>query len=255
MRKTLSTAALLALAFAASPALAQSPCSLIQPGKVLTNAQWQQCFEGKQDFGSGAGGTGAITGAQVVAALTYTPANKAGDTFTGEVITKASAAAGAGFNIPQGAAPTSPQNGDVWITSTGLFYRSNGTTVGPITTPGAGFATLGSANTFTAANTFQQVNVAYRTVNSNTTLSLTDHAVCVDVSGGSVTVTLPPNPIPLGWTLAVKDCTRSASPTKVMTVAANTGQTIEGAASQAVTTTGTALSGVWRLSATNLDLF
>jgi hypothetical protein len=74
--------------------------------------------------------TGAITlsSSDVTTALTYTPANKAGDTFTGKLNTAASAAGGAGFSLPAGFAPTSPVNGDVWTTTTGLFARVNGAT-------------------------------------------------------------------------------------------------------------------------------
>lgn len=35
------------------------------------------------------------------------------------------------LRIPHGAAPTSPVNGDVWTTTSGMFARINGTTVGP----------------------------------------------------------------------------------------------------------------------------
>jgi hypothetical protein len=38
----------------------------------------------------------------------------------------------AGLNIPHGAAPTSPVNGDMWTTTAGLYIRINGTTVGPL---------------------------------------------------------------------------------------------------------------------------
>jgi hypothetical protein len=52
----------------------------------------------------------------------------------------ASAAAAASLNMPHGAAPTSPNNGDIWTTSAGLFVRVNGATVGPLvdTTSGGG---------------------------------------------------------------------------------------------------------------------
>lgn len=53
----------------------------------------------------------------------------AGATFTGAVITAASAAGGAGLRLPHGAAPTSPTNGDVWTTTAGLLARINGATV------------------------------------------------------------------------------------------------------------------------------
>jgi hypothetical protein len=56
----------------------------------------------------------------------------AGGTFTGEIVTLASATGGAGFNVPPGTAPTSPANGDMWSTSAGLFVRIAGVTVGPL---------------------------------------------------------------------------------------------------------------------------
>jgi hypothetical protein len=51
---------------------------------------------------------------------------------TGLTTLAASAAGSAGLNLPQGTAPTSPNNGDVWMTSAGLYYRFNGTTHGPL---------------------------------------------------------------------------------------------------------------------------
>jgi hypothetical protein len=54
-------------------------------------------------------------------------------TFTNKVTTAASASGGAGFNLPHGAAPSSPVNGDIWTTSAGgLYARINGSTVGPL---------------------------------------------------------------------------------------------------------------------------
>jgi hypothetical protein len=55
----------------------------------------------------------------------------ASPTFTGKVTTAASATGGAGFNLPHGAAATSPSNGDIWTTTAGLYARINGGTVGP----------------------------------------------------------------------------------------------------------------------------
>lgn len=47
----------------------------------------------------------------------------------GCLITTASASGSAGFNLPHGAAPTSPVNGDMWTTAAGgLFVRINGAT-------------------------------------------------------------------------------------------------------------------------------
>lgn len=258
MNRVLGTAALLALAVHALPAEAQSPCSLLAPGKVLTNGQWNQCFQAKQDFGGGGGGGGGpVTGSQVIQALGYTPLNKAGDVMAGKFTSAASTVSSAGLNLSPGVAPSSPQNGDLWVTNSGLFVRAGGVTVGPLSTPtGGSFASLTTANTFTAANTFQQVNVAYRTVSSNTTLTVADNAVCGDVSGGPITITLPPNPIPNGWTISIKDCKRKAGGT-ALTVAANTGQLIEGAGSQVLNVNGSAINGIWNTAPAtpDLDLF
>ena len=48
----------------------------------------------------------------------------------------ASAAGYAPLNIPHGTAPVAPDNGDIWTTTSGLFYRINGTTVSPATLAG-----------------------------------------------------------------------------------------------------------------------
>lgn len=47
----------------------------------------------------------------------------------GLLATQASASGGAGLNVPHGAAPSSPNDGDVWTTTAGLFARINGATV------------------------------------------------------------------------------------------------------------------------------
>ncbi len=55
-------------------------------------------------------------------------ANIASPTFTGKVTTAASATGGAGFNLPHGAAPTSPVDGDFWTTTAAVFARLNAVT-------------------------------------------------------------------------------------------------------------------------------
>ena len=49
-------------------------------------------------------------------------------TFSALLTTLASAAGGAGLNLPAGAAPTAPVDGDIWTTTAGLFVRINGVT-------------------------------------------------------------------------------------------------------------------------------
>lgn len=58
-----------------------------------------------------------------------------GGALAGKLTTVAPAAGAAGLNLPHGTAPTSPTNGDVWSTSSGLFARVNGVTVGPLSMP------------------------------------------------------------------------------------------------------------------------
>lgn len=80
------------------------------------------------DITSLSGLTTPLSTAQGGTGGTFTPANKAGDTFTGEVILPASTALTAPFNIPAGTAPAAPVNGDIWSTSSGVFGRVNGGT-------------------------------------------------------------------------------------------------------------------------------
>ncbi len=49
-----------------------------------------------------------------------------------ELTTIASSSSRAGLNLPHGAAPSAPNNGDMWTTSSGLFVRINGSTIGPL---------------------------------------------------------------------------------------------------------------------------
>lgn len=68
--------------------------------------------------------------------------------------TAASASGGAGFNLPHGAAPSSPVNGDVWTTTAGLFVRVNGVTYGPFAAPlgATNFAATASGSVALAVN-------------------------------------------------------------------------------------------------------
>lgn len=50
----------------------------------------------------------------------------------------ASTTSRASLRVPHGSAPTTPTDGDIWTTTTGLFARINGATVGPLGTGGGG---------------------------------------------------------------------------------------------------------------------
>lgn len=55
-----------------------------------------------------------------------------GALFVDKVVTPASTTASASLNIAHGVAPTTPVNGDVWTTTSGMFARINGATIGPL---------------------------------------------------------------------------------------------------------------------------
>lgn len=61
-----------------------------------------------------------------------------GATFTGSIIAPASTTSISPINIPHGVSPTSPADGDIWTTSTGMYIRINGSTIGPLGTGGGG---------------------------------------------------------------------------------------------------------------------
>jgi hypothetical protein len=69
----------------------------------------------------------------------------------GKVNTIPSVTASAGFNVPHGAAPSAPVDGDIWTQTTGLFYRVNGATVSPATLAGGTFTGLVSTRASAAA--------------------------------------------------------------------------------------------------------
>jgi hypothetical protein len=100
--------ALLALAFAV-PALAQGP-------------------------GPSGGGPGPVPDPWTVSGNNLLPGGR-------KVVTTAPTTGAAGFNLPHGTAPTVPVNGDTWTTTTGMFVRINGATVGPFATANSFAAT------------------------------------------------------------------------------------------------------------------
>jgi hypothetical protein len=143
---------------AACPALAQSSPNL-SLHDVLTPGQWNALFAGKQDV------------------LGYVPLNVAGGVMTGRLITAPPGAATSGFNLSPGAPPASPPDGDLWVTSSGLFAQIRGVTVGPLAGP--------SAASFAA---FAPLNVSFPssvvTYGLNTDSTLT-------VAGGKLGINLP----------------------------------------------------------------
>ena len=143
-------------------------------------------------------GNVTITSNSATAALTITQ-DGAGDilrlndvagdtTFTfvdalGKVNTVAATTASAGLNVPHGTAPTTPVNGDIWSTASGLFSRINGST--------QQYPTLSANNTFSNASGTFGSSTAAGTINvaSGATISASTKTVNVGTGGvvGSTT--------------------------------------------------------------------
>lgn len=101
-------------------------------GYTPTPAEWQYWWSHKVDY------QGSV------------PCPIGGCTMTGPLITVPSTTAAAGFNIPSGAAPTSPNNGDLWETAAGVFAQVNGVTYNLVTGTCGTCAQTNVANVFTA---------------------------------------------------------------------------------------------------------
>ena len=113
------------------------------PSSVNTGDLWYNITTGKLRWGKGSANLQNIATESWVAA---------GQTFTGLVTTAASTNTTAGFNLPHGAAPTAPVNGDVWTDTTGFYYRINGATVTPATLAGGTYTGLISTVASTTTN-------------------------------------------------------------------------------------------------------
>jgi hypothetical protein len=154
----------------------------------------------------------------------FTPVDLAGDTFTGKITTVASATGGAGFNLPHGTVPSSPNDGDLWTTTSGLYARINGSTVGPFSsTPtctatiptftavtGAGLSTEETSNTVTVSIT----NCA------NATISIAGNSGQYKINSGSYTAS--PALLATGDSVTVKQTSSgsySTETTSTLTVA------------------------------------
>lgn len=111
---------------------------------------------------------GTLSNYATVSALNA-KANIASPTFTGTVVTAASATGAAGFRLPHGAAPTTPTNGDLWSTTTGLFMRQNGAT--------KQFVDFDSAQTISGNKTFSSASLTLGNSTATGTIAIGTGAV------------------------------------------------------------------------------
>lgn len=147
-----------------------------------------------------------VTGAMLAsgAATTnigFTPANKAGDTFSGAVTFSAATTfsvpaafpagttSAASFNIAPGVAKTIPNNGDCWLTSTLLACRIGGATVTLGSTGGTGLLSTNNLSDVASATTSRtNLGAAASGANSDIT-SLTGLTTAITVAHGGTGAT------------------------------------------------------------------
>ncbi len=154
----------------------------LTPSSATTGAVTLGGTLAKANGGTGTASPGLIAGSGITITGTW-PNNTiafsgattyvalAGGTMTGKLNLPASTTGGAPLNIGQGTAPTSPTNGDLWATGSGVFAYVNGATVGPLGS--------GGGSTFTGG-------------------TLTSQLTTYTVNGGSAPLNIPPatsNPV------------------------------------------------------------
>lgn len=217
MKKLLQVAVLGALtALMPLAAKAQTSPNLTK-GQVLTAGQWNNLFAGKQDT------------------LGYTPMNSAGGVFTGRVVTSAPGASLAGLNLTPGTAPGAPVNGDVWVTSAGMFVRINGSTIGPLASSASVSVTVGT--TPIGGGTSGRILYNNAGVLGEYTVSGSGTAVALTVSPTFVTPALG---VATGASLQLNGCSLSGN-----ALCATGSMTVSGAVnSGALTTTSNSASAL-----------
>lgn len=174
----------------------------------------------------------ALTHAEVDANFTNLNTDKAelaGATFTGSVITPASTTTNAGVNLPHGTAPTAPNNGDLWSTTSGLFLRVNGTT--------RQYADLNGTQTFSSKTLTNPVcNGLRRAVTSQTsayTATTSVSTILCNATSAAFTVTLPTAVGATGQIYTIKKTDSSAN---AVTVGTTSSQTIDGSTTYLLST-------------------
>jgi hypothetical protein len=140
----------------------------------------------------------------------------------GKVNTIPSVTASSGFNIPHGTAPTSPVNGDVWTTTSGLFMRQNGSTKQYVDLDGT--QTINGAKTFSGANQTLGNATSAGTINigSGATVSGATKAVNIGTAGVSGSTTN----ITIGSTTGTSTTTLHGTINATASIAADTNSTI-----------------------------
>jgi hypothetical protein len=107
----------------------------------------------------------------------------------GKVSTIPSTTANAGFNVAHGVAPTTPVNGDIWTTTSGLFMRQNGVNKQYVDFDGS--QTINGNKTFSNANQTLGNSTAAGTISVGTgaTISGSTKTINIGTAGASGSTT------------------------------------------------------------------
>lgn len=155
-----------------------------------------------------------------------------------------STASQASLRLRTGSAPSSPNTGDIWSDGTGLYFRATATSMkladDAAVVHTTGTETVGGAKTFSSAvtvsSTFTTSGAIKKGTNTRTSsLTLTNTTVpvnSIDASSGNITITLPTAVGNNGLTFTLKRIDNSGNS---VSVAASSGQTIDGASSYPLT--------------------
>jgi hypothetical protein len=120
---------------------------IVSGGSSGSNAGGRVATRNGSSFITAIGGKSAVVGG-AYDATPYIYANGALE-HSSQSIFPATTTSNASIRLPHGTAPSSPTNGDVWTTTSGLYVRVNGATVGPLT---SGITTLSSIGATPNAN-------------------------------------------------------------------------------------------------------
>lgn len=177
---------------------------------VPTAAEWNLWWGKKQDE------------------LGFTPLNAAGGSMSGKLTTFGSSAAQAGLRVFPGTAPTTPLDGDIWLTALGLFIRAGGITTGPLFGPGNITANDIAYNAYT----FATVKDALDALNSNNPFNVSRGGTGSNTAYGAKD------------NISVKSTDLSAAAT--VNLATSTGDLVHITGSATISSFGTMTAGVMR---------
>lgn len=153
-----------------------------------TSNRWTIGRNGESESGSNAGSNFAIgrysdAGGSLGAPISISRATGK-VTFESTLLAPAATTSIASINLPHGTAPTSPTNGDVWTTTSGIYVRINNSTVGPLGTGGGGSYSFNSP----LSESGGAVSIANAAADGSTKGAASFAASDFDASSGNISI-------------------------------------------------------------------